>query len=80
MTSAAAGSRAPVLRTDGHVSVDSKTIEELMYVTLLSEPLRCARIAASHVAAMIRSFVASRSYAYVWKYEIPPIIAAPAIR
>src|SRR5579863_916340 len=53
---------------DGHLSVDSKTIEELMYVTLPSEPLRCARIAASHVAAMIRSFVASRSYAYVWKY------------
>ena len=29
---------------------------------------------------MIRSLVARRSYAYVWKYEIPPIIAAPATK
>ena len=37
-------------------------------------------MAASHDDAMMRSFVASRSYAYVWKYEMPPISAAPAMK
>src|SRR5699024_5092455 len=56
---------------DGHESADSNTIDELMYVTFCSFPAPNARIAASHDAAMMRSFVASRSYAKVWKYEMP---------
>ncbi len=35
-------------------------------------------IAASKVAAQMRSFSARRSYANSWKYEMPPIMAAPA--
>ena len=47
--------------TLGHWSVDSKTIDELMYVIFCSRPSRWAAIAASQQAAMIRSFCASRS-------------------
>ena len=43
--------------THGHAVVDSNTIDELMYVTFWSRPARWAAIAASHDAAMIRSFV-----------------------
>ena len=49
------------------MSVDSKTIDELMYVTFCNRPSSCAAMAASHDDAMIRSLVASRSYAKVWK-------------
>ena len=48
---------------DGHESADSYTIDELMNVTFPRLPLRCAAMAASVVDAMMRSFVASRSYA-----------------
>ena len=48
-------------RTTASESVDSNTIDELMYVTFCSRPSRCAAMAASHDAAMMRSFVASRS-------------------
>ena len=45
----------------GQCVVDSNTIDELTYVTFCSRPSANALIAASHDAAMIRSFVASRS-------------------
>src|SRR6195952_4387003 len=54
---------------DGQCVVDSKTIDEDRYVIFCSLPSRRAAIAASHDDAMIRSLVASRSYAYAWKYE-----------
>src|SRR6266849_6219313 len=44
----------------------------------ISRSLRRAATAASNVAAEMRSFSASRSYANSWKYEMPPIIAAAA--
>src|SRR4051794_14823555 len=52
---------------DGQCSVDSNTIDELTYVIFWSRPAGRAAIAASHDAAMMRSFVAIRSYAYSWK-------------
>jgi len=52
---------------DGQELADSYTIEEPRYVTFWSRPSRCASMAASHDDATIRSFVASRSYANVWK-------------
>src|SRR5450755_4056286 len=48
---------------EGHVSVDSKTIDELRYVTFCRRPSVNALIAASQEEAIIRSFVAKRSYA-----------------
>src|SRR5437773_4636870 len=47
-------------------------------VIFCRRPLRNAFTPASKVAALMRSFSASRSYANSWKYEMPPIIAAPA--
>ena len=76
----AAGSRVAVLRTMANASADSNTIEELRYVTFCSRSSSNARIAASHEEAMIRSFAASRSYGNEWKYEMPPMSAAPATK
>ncbi len=66
-TRSAAGPRCSCPSYDGHESVDSNTIDELMYVTFCSRPSRCAAMAASHDDAMMRSLVARRSYANVWK-------------
>src|SRR5437773_11028640 len=62
----------------GNTDVDSNTMLLDSTVIFCSRPNRKALSAASKVAAQIRSFSASRSYANSWKYEMPPIIAAPA--
>src|SRR5207248_10058034 len=51
----------------GKVSTDSKTIDELITTMRWSRSAALAPMAASNVAARMRSFSASRSYANSWK-------------
>ena len=51
----------------GNSVADSKTIDEEITVIFCSRPAVKAWMEASNVAARMRSFSASRSYAYWWK-------------
>ncbi len=51
----------------GKTSADSKTMLLEITVILSRRPSRWAAMAASNVAAQMRSFSASRSYANSWK-------------